>query len=198
METPEEPGPEPAQPAESLPARAAESAPTPAAPTPVSGAPPPVPPYSWEPPADLAAGPAPGYAFGGAGERLIAYILDSLIVLVLCILVFVVGLILAAVTPVLTGLVWIVGFLAVIFVYFPYYWVKGGQTLGMKPFNLWVVRDSDGGPIGWPAAILRLIGLYVIDSIIFGIPVGLIWVFVDKRKRCWHDLIAGTVVVKKV
>jgi uncharacterized RDD family membrane protein YckC len=172
--------------------------PTPAATPPPLAPPQPSPPYAWEPPEDLAAGPAPGYAFGGAGERLVAYIIDSLIVLVLCLVVFIVGFVLLAVSAALAGIVWVIGFLAAILVYFPYYWVKGGQTPGMKPFNLWVVRDSDGGPIGWGAAILRLIGLYLVDSIIFGIPIGLIWVFIDKRRRCWHDLIAGTVVVKRV
>jgi uncharacterized RDD family membrane protein YckC len=190
METPQDPTSGSAQPAESFS--------TPPVSTPPAAPPAPAPPLAWEPPADLTAGPAPGYAFGGAGERLVAYIIDSLIVLVLCLVVFIVGLVLLAVSAVLAGIFWVVGFLAVIFVYFPYYWVKGGQTLGMKPFNLWVVRDSDGGPIGWGAAILRLLGLYVVDSIIFGIPIGLIWVFFDKRKRCWHDLIAGTVVVKRV
>lgn len=26
--------------------------------------------------------------------------------------------------------------------------------------------------------------------------IGYIWIFIDKRRRGWHDLIAGTVVVK--
>ena len=43
------------------------------------------------------------------------------------------------------------------------------------------------------AAILRLIG-YWISAIVFYI--GYIWIFIDKRKRGWHDLIAGTVVIK--
>jgi uncharacterized RDD family membrane protein YckC len=157
----------------------------------------PPPPSTWEPPPDLAAGPAPGFVFGGAGERLVAYIIDSLIVAVLAILIAIVGALLLALVPILGVIVWVVGFLALILGYFPYYWVNGGQTLGMKPFDLWVVRDSDGGPIGWGAAILRLIGLLVVDSVIFGIPIGLVWIFVDSRKRCWHDLIAGTVVIKR-
>ena len=45
------------------------------------------------------------------------------------------------------------------------------------------------------SALLRLLGLYVIDGLVFYL--GFIWIFVDKRKRCWHDLIAGTVVVKR-
>ena len=58
-----------------------------------------------------------------------------------------------------------------------------------------VVRDSDGGPVSAGAAILRLVG-YWIDSLVFYL--GFIWIFIDKRKRCWHDLIAGTVVIKRM
>jgi uncharacterized RDD family membrane protein YckC len=36
----------------------------------------------------------------------------------------------------------------------------------------------------------------MIDSIIFGLPIGYLWAFVDKRRRCWHDLIGSTVVIK--
>jgi uncharacterized RDD family membrane protein YckC len=78
--------------------------------------------------------------------------------------------------------------------YFPYFWANGGRTLGMRPFNLRVVRDSDGGPIGWGTAILRLIGLWVAGAVFY---IGFIWIFIDKRRRGWQDLIAGTVVIKQ-
>jgi uncharacterized RDD family membrane protein YckC len=79
-------------------------------------------------------------------------------------------------------------------VYFPFFWARGGQTPGMRPFGLRVVRDKDGGPIGWGAAILRLIGLVIGQSVFY---LGLIWIFIDKRRRGWQDLIAGTVVVHR-
>jgi uncharacterized RDD family membrane protein YckC len=31
---------------------------------------------------------------------------------------------------------------------------------------------------------------------VFGLPIGFLWVFVDKRRRAWHDLIGGTVVIR--
>jgi uncharacterized RDD family membrane protein YckC len=123
---------------------------------------------------------------------------DSLIVTGLCLLVLIVGAVVYNALPAVAIVIWIVGIVAVVLVYFPYFWLKGGQTPGMRPFQLYAVMDSDGGPLSVGAAILRLIGLYIVDSIVFGIPIGLLWVFFDKRKRCWHDLLAGTVVVKKV
>ncbi len=163
----------------------------PAATTPPPGAPPP---QAWAAPAEVA-GPAPGYAFGGAGERLVAYIVDSLIIAGLLIVVFIAGLLIAVIVPLAGLLVWLIGGLAVGIGYFPYFWVKGGQTPGLKMFQMRVVRDHDGGPIGIGSALLRLFGLYVLDGLVFYI--GFIWIFIDKRNRCWHDLIAGTVVVKR-
>lgn len=173
------------------------------------------PPVSWQAPAPEP-GPAPGFEFGGFGARLGAYILDAII------LTFVVGgLIVIAATIAWAGtdfsidtttgdvipesidfssgawvafaLLTIVGTIIAI-LYFPWFWARGGQTPGMRPFGLYVVRDADGGRIGWGAAILRLIGFYV-SSLVFYL--GFIWIFIDKRRRGWHDLIAGTVVIKR-
>jgi uncharacterized RDD family membrane protein YckC len=57
-----------------------------------------------------------------------------------------------------------------------------------------VVRDADGGPVRMRTAILRLVGMYVASTVFY---LGFIWIFIDKRRRGWHDLIAGTVVVHR-
>jgi uncharacterized RDD family membrane protein YckC len=151
-------------------------------------------------------GPAPGVRFAGHGGRLVAYIIDT----------FIVGLVLGLAAVVLTflgigaaatgsgaaagaaiggALLYLALAFVLLLVYFPWFWSRGGQTPGMKLFRLRVVRDADGGPVGVGAAIIRLIG-YWIDSIVFGIPIGFIWILVDKRRRGWHDIIAGTCVVE--
>jgi uncharacterized RDD family membrane protein YckC len=187
-----------------------EQAPPPAAPPPPAqpAAPPPAqapaaPPASWAPPAEELVGPAPGYQFGGPGERLVAYIVDSLIVGVIVTVIAIVGGLVvgasaSAGTDILTGagaIVLVIALIVVPLAYFPWFWARRGATPGMRMFNLKVVRDRDGGPISGGSAILRLIG-YWVDWIVFGIPIGLLWIFYDKRKRAWHDLIASTVVVK--
>ena len=63
----------------------------------------------------------------------------------------------------------------------------------MKMMGIRVVRDRDGGPVTGGQAILRLIGYWVSGFVFY---LGYIWIFIDKRKRGWHDLIAGTVVVE--
>ena len=165
------------------------------------------PPVSWENP-ELVEGPAPGIAFAPYAERLIAYILDSLIVGgVVFVLLLIGSVVLFAgstfegdqVTSVNTVSALVFAFLVVVsiligLVYFPYFWARGGQTLGMRPFSLRVVRDRDGGSISWGTAWLRLLGLWVAAVVFY---IGYIWIFVDKRRRGWQDLIAGTVVIKQ-
>ena len=174
------------------------------APAPMPAAPPPMPPATpaWQAPTEPT-GPFPGLKFADHGKRLVAYIIDGLIIAGLVILVTVVfsviGVIFAAAdSGVLAGISFLVLFITVFVIslaYFPYFWVKSGQTPGMQVMGgLRVVRDKDGGPITIGPAILRLIGFWI-DSLVFYL--GFIWILIDSRRRGWHDLIAGTVVVQK-
>jgi uncharacterized RDD family membrane protein YckC len=170
---------------------------------------------AWAAPREEA-GPAPGVKFASHGLRLIAYIVDSLIVgFVFTVVVVIMATTLFAgaglsgfwradfrdrdLTPAMVGalvvfvlLVLLVSLVAL--AYFPYFWAKSGQTPGMRMFGLYVVRDTDGGKISGGQAILRLIGMWI--SII-PFYLGFIWIFIDARRRGWHDLIAGTVVIER-
>jgi uncharacterized RDD family membrane protein YckC len=202
---PPEAGPTPPSP----PPTAPEAAPTqswtaqPAAPP--ASAPPPA--VAWESP-ETAAGPAPGIEFAPHGARLVAYILDGIIIGIVVGIFVAIGSVLlvsgatyegnriVSVTPTaaLLGTVFFVIGGVIGILYFPFFWATGGSTLGMRPFNLRVVRDRDGGRIGWGTAILRLIGLWVAAAVFY---IGFIWIFIDKRRRGWQDLIAGTVVIRQ-
>lgn len=149
----------------------------------------------------MEAGPAPGVHFAGYGARLVAYIIDGI---VLGIVVSVVSIVLLAIVAAaaandsgavagVTALVWLLAVLVISLLYFPYFWANGGATPGMKLFHIRVVRDADGGPVGWGAATLRLLGYWVNQVVLY---LGFIWIFIDKRRRGWHDLIAGTVVIE--
>jgi uncharacterized RDD family membrane protein YckC len=144
--------------------------------------------------------------FAPFGPRLIAYVIDAVIIGVVVtavvLLAIAVGFASGELVPgqVPSGRGWgalLVGIVVVAFLglsYFPWFWTRGGATPGMKMFDLRVVRDDDGGPIGLGTAIVRMIGMWASSAVMY---VGFIWVFVDKRRRGWHDLIAGTVVVKR-
>jgi uncharacterized RDD family membrane protein YckC len=148
-------------------------------------------PTGWRAP-EAEVGPAAGIAFAGPGDRLVAYIVDIIIVSILTGLLSVLTFALAVTAPFLAILP-IIAIIVVPLLYFPYYWSRDGQTPGMKMMGIRVVRDRDGGPITSGQAILRLIG-YWISWFVFGL--GYLWIFIDKRRRGWHDLIAGTVVVE--
>ena len=154
----------------------------------------------WPAPVEPA-GPAPGVAFAPHGARLVAYIVDAILIgvlvtaLVIALSILTAGLAAAGAVALafLGGLALLVGVFAVSLGYFPWFWVNGGATPGMRIFNLRVVRDRDGGPIGWGEAILRLIGFWI-SSLVFYL--GFVWILIDKRRRGWHDLIAGTVMIQ--
>ena len=154
-------------------------------------------------------GPAPGVDFAPHGARLVAYLVDALIVTAVSIvLIVLVGLVfisgaslsedaetvnVSAEAVVATVLLTFVVVLLVL-LYFPFFWARGGQTPGMAIFGLRVVDDRTGGPVGWGTAGLRMLGMYVATAVFY---LGFIWILVDKRRRGFHDLIAGTVVVKR-
>ena len=119
--------------------------------------------------------------------RTIAYIVDAIIV---GIFGSIVNSILFAGEPVRSsGLNLLIGLL-----YFVYFWSGqgNGQTLGMRIFNLKVVK-TDGSMLDYVGALLRYVGLFI-SFICFAI--GVIWVAFDGEKQGWHDKIAGTYVVK--
>lgn len=195
-----QPGPGPVQPE---PAQA--STPPTSPPAPVVANPPS--PVAWESPA-VTEGPAPGVEFAPHGARLVAYIIDGIIISILVGIFVVIGsgifasgatyegnrVVSVSTSAALLATVFFVIGGAIGLLYFPFFWARGGSTLGMRPFRLRVVRDRDGGQIGWGTAILRLIGLWVAAAVFY---LGYIWIFIDKRRRGWQDLIAGTVVIKQ-
>jgi len=148
------------------------------------------PPAAWEPPVEEV-GPAPGIRFADHGARLLSYLLDAVILTVAIILFAVV---VGASDAAVLRIVFVVGVLVLSIGYFPWFWTRGGQTPGMKPFRLYIVRDRDGGPVSGGAAALRLLG-YGVNSM--ALYLGFAWILIDKRRRGWHDLIAGTVVIQR-
>src|SRR6186997_379182 len=189
MTEPTEPT-EPTQPAPQAPPAEPAQPPIVASPPPAAPAP-----TSWTAP-EPTPGPAPGVEFAEPGARLVGYIIDIAINVVIVLVLSLVAGLLVVTLPVLSILP-ILAIIIIPLIYFPFFWSRegpqNGQTPGMRQMGIRVVRDTDGGPITIGPAILRLIG-YWISGVVFYI--GYIWIFVDKRRRGWFDLIAGTVVVK--
>ncbi|MBW8190681.1 RDD family protein [Neiella marina] len=73
-------------------------------------------------------------------------------------------------------------------------WVRFAGTPGKLILGLAVVDNTTFGNISVMQAIIRYLGY--IPSV-FVLMIGLLWVAFDKRKRGWHDLLAGTVVIRR-
>jgi uncharacterized RDD family membrane protein YckC len=141
--------------------------------------------------------PAPGYApsarYGGFWIRVVAYIIDAVIIGIVA------GIIDAILHINLTdpqnpnygsgsGVN-----LVLSFAYFVGMWSTQGATLGQRIFKLKVVDANTSQPISFGKSALRWVGLLVSFLVCF---VGIIWVAFDARKQGWMDKIAGTLVVQ--
>jgi uncharacterized RDD family membrane protein YckC len=129
------------------------------------------------PPSDQRTGPRAGF-----GERLVAAIIDGVLVGVVN------GILFGVLKSAGYGLGTLIGLAYTIY-------LEGspsGQTVGKKVMNIRIVDADNGGPIGYGRAFLRYIG-----KIISAIPCGLgyLWMLWDPNKQTWHDKIASTVVV---
>ncbi len=80
-----------------------------------------------------------------------------------------------------------VALLGVTAAYFVVSWRRGGQTLGMRAWKLRVATTD--GRLGWGMALLRF-GMAWVSLLALG--AGFLWCLVDRERRAWHDLAAGT------
>ncbi len=114
-------------------------------------------------------------------QRVAAGVLD-------CFLIF---LIFLAVEPHHREMFW---FLAMLTMYNVAFWTMRGTTIGGIICRLRVVR-TDGKPLAWEDSAVR--GLSSLFSLL-ALGIGFLWIQLgDNRERqAWHDLIAGTVVVR--
>ncbi len=149
---------------------------------------PPPPDYPLQPGLQLGTIPPPpgmaaGFQYGGFWVRQAARGLDFIALYFLTIL--------CAIT--------IVGILLIPFLwlgYFPFFWARGA-TPGQKLCGLRIVRANDGTPIDSGTAIVRwlvIIGELLLCVLLIGL-LAFIWVAFDSKKRAWHDMAVGTVVV---
>jgi len=82
--------------------------------------------------------------------------------------------------------------LAVTGAYFIISWRRGGQTIGMRAWRLRVV-SADGKPLDARQALVRF-GVSLISLAAVGL--GFFWALFDAQNRTWHDIAAGTLMVR--
>lgn len=89
-----------------------------------------------------------------------------------------------------TQLKWMYYAYAIYSVFCWHYW---SATLGKILCRLKVVDAKTGGRMGEWQSILRILG-YAVSALPFGL--GFLWISLNKKRRGWHDYLAGTEVVR--
>jgi uncharacterized RDD family membrane protein YckC len=140
-------------------------------------APPAPPPAAPQPAAQGASGPRANF-----GQRLVAYVIDIVIVGIVAAIGFAINDALGYVLAFVLGLV-----------YFAYFeGSPSGQTLGKKLLKIRVIDFNTGGPIGFGRAIVRYISRILSGLVCY---LGYLWMLWDREKQTWHDKLGSTVVV---
>jgi uncharacterized RDD family membrane protein YckC len=78
--------------------------------------------------------------------------------------------------------------LFVIYVFFTFFWWKGGQTLGIRAWRM-RVETADGTSPSFGRASLRFVAAMV-SLVPFGL--GFFWQLWDRDRLTWHDRWSGT------
>lgn len=86
----------------------------------------------------------------------------------------------------------ILWYLLVSYIYFAGFWLRGGQTAGMKPWKISLV-DMQGNEVTTKQATIRFFA-----SIISWATAGLgyLWVIVDRDNLSLHDHLSGTHIIR--
>ncbi|MGR8933214.1 MAG: RDD family protein [Gammaproteobacteria bacterium] len=72
--------------------------------------------------------------------------------------------------------------------FFGWFWTHGGQTPGMRAWNIKVL-DFDRQPLSWKQAFIRFCTA-LLSWGLFGL--GFIWISFNRNKRAWHDSLSKT------
>ena len=87
--------------------------------------------------------------------------------------------------------VFIIHCLTVSFVFYGWFWTHGGQTLGMRAWNLYLIKP-DGKFINWKVAAVRYFAA-IMSWAVAGL--GFTWILLNRHKLAWHDSLSNTKIV---
>jgi uncharacterized RDD family membrane protein YckC len=78
------------------------------------------------------------------------------------------------------------------FLFYAWFWMHGGQTLGMRTWKIRIQR-LDGGPVTLRQALLRFL-CAIPCWLLLGL--GYLWMLVDRDRMAVHDRLSKTVIVR--
>ncbi len=135
--------------------------------------------------------PPDEWPVAGLLPRLAAMVYDVLLVLALLLLAGALALLALGGNAPPTGASWYTLYLVgVVYLFFAGFWVRRGQTLGMRSWRLRLRRRS-GGPPTLLDASLRFAAA---SLSLAAAGLGFAWQIVDRDGLSWHDRLSGTVI----
>lgn len=135
----------------------------------------------------------PVVELAGLRRRLAAMLYESMLLLGVLALTFLVPYLILGAVANLTPPGWLLW--AHVFIvlggYFVWFWRRGGQTLAMQTWRLQIVAIADGRVASLGRCWLRYALAW--PSVLSGF--GLLWALVDRDRQFLHDRLAGTCIV---
>lgn len=77
------------------------------------------------------------------------------------------------------------------FIFYAWFWTHGGQTLGMKTWNLELI-STDNKIITWKQSFVRFC-CAILSTLLFGL--GFIWSLLNEKKSTLHDIFSNTILI---
>ena len=168
--------------------------------------PPPYGAYPYQPPQPFGyfppRGPAPGLAYASFGYRLLAWLIDFVILIgFLVAWVALVGAVSPTNSSVTGGIIalLVITILGGILAFNVFIVGRLGGTLGMRAVSLRIVREADGSQIGYALAAGRF-GMYTLFCLFsfIGLLIDTIVIAFDPRRQAIHDKACSTLVVRPI
>jgi uncharacterized RDD family membrane protein YckC len=183
--------------------------------------PPPPAPGGFQPgsfqPASVEPGPAPGIAYADLVTRIIALVIDSVILFIPYVIIAIPLAFIGSFGSFIAGILYLVGSAA----YFVYTWTTMRASYGQKFLKLETVAAADGSTLtqdrairrwafmfGPSALVLVMTNLPILALALLGSLMGLVALLYDlyllytasqsPKRQGFHDVQAGTVVVKRL
>lgn len=82
--------------------------------------------------------------------------------------------------------------LIVSYSFFAWFWLHGGQTLGMRAWRIKVIQEN-GNDITIRQSLIRFLSA-IVSLLCLGI--GFLWVLFNDQKLSWHDKLSGTRLIR--
>ena len=87
--------------------------------------------------------------------------------------------------------IYVITIFTLCYLYFAWFWIHGGQSLGMKTWRIQII-STDNHSINWQTAAIR----FICAMFSWGLGgLGFLWILFDRKKRSWHDLASKTALI---